>query len=236
MQLSGKARPDTQIINSLVEEGFEHIELYLTTDILDNQDDIVEQCKRSDANIANVHTPHINIDSDTTEYYKQTDQIAAALNATLVVDSNPTSTRYTPNIYPIENVRAPSVGYENDPSVSSFYLQNNHLAKGKPLVLDTAHLHMSEESYIPFIESIIAQYGVDMIPSVHLDNATRTNDGTRAINEGTVDIPTIVKCLDAYDYGGTVVLEVPHAAQGDALKYVQEIVDTCSANKYENKY
>lgn len=222
MKLAGKCEPDVDTINGLVDAGFDHIELYLTPRILDEQDAIVEQCKDSDANIATVHTPHVDIGADPTDYLHQTNRIAAELNATLVVDSNPTSTRYTPDIIPDSAIDAPSYGYENDPSVSAYYLRLNHLDQGLPLVLDTAHIHMTEPDYLAFIESLLATYDTDLLPVIHLADGTRTNDGL-PLGDGTIDLAAIVDMLYTYEYEGTVVLETPQSAQPDALEFVQSL-------------
>lgn len=224
MKLAGKCEPDAETINGLVVEGFDHIELYLNTTILDEQEDIVEQCEKSDANVVTVHTPHININTDTLDYYRQTSEIAEALDATLVLDSNPTSTRYIPNLLPDSAIDAPSHGYENDPSISSYYMRVNHLEQGLPLVLDTAHLHMSEGEYLTFIESILSTYDTDLIPAIHLADGTRTNDGV-AFGDGTIDLAAIVDFLDKYAYEGPVILETPQSAQPDALEFVKSVIE-----------
>lgn len=93
--------------------------------------------------VASVHTPHIGLHEHGLECFSITDEIARRLDARLVVDSNPIGTRYASDVFPPEEVEAPLHGYENDPSVSPYYLEVNHLSQGIPLVLDTAHLHVS---------------------------------------------------------------------------------------------
>lgn len=221
MRLAGKCEPDAERIKRLSEAGFENIELYLDTTILDNQDDIIQQCRDSDVTVATVHTPHLDFNSTEVEYYKMADEIAAELDATLVLDSWPISTISLPNLMPESDINAPRHGYENNPSISSYYMRVNHLEQDLPLILDTAHLHMSESSYVPFLENILATYTVEQIPAIHLADGKRTVDGL-PYGQGTIDIETIVMLLERYNYDGPVVLETTQTHQPDALKRVRE--------------
>lgn len=221
MKFAGKCEPDKEKINEFVEQGFDYFELYLNTTILDDNsvEEIVDVCKESDGEIVTVHTPHLNIDEEGTEYIHKTDDIAYELDATVIMDSNPLSTLYMPTVTPQKNIKS-DVGYENDPSVSEFYLRVNHIGKGLPLVLDTAHLHMSEGEYLSFVEELISTHS-DKVPAIHLAEGTRTNDGT-PFNEGTVPLEEIVRMIYMYEYEGPVILETPQSSQIDALELVKE--------------
>jgi|AntRauMinimDraft_4_1070384.scaffolds.fasta_scaffold01146_6 sugar phosphate isomerase/epimerase len=222
MNISGKRDPTK--LNELKNDGFDSAELYITKEMLDTLD-IIELCKNSDVNISSVHTPHIDIGkSKNIEYYKKSDIIANKLDATLILHSNPTSTLLLSRIYPPENVVSNKYGYENIPDVSSYFMKNYLLNQKYPLVLDTAHLHIAEENYLPFIESILTQYDSNMIPTIHLADGTRKNDGI-GFGEGTVDLENILKIIDNCDYNGSVVLEAPVDAQPDALSFVKNVLD-----------
>lgn len=223
MKLAGKIRPDIDMINEFVANGFTNFELHLKTNTIDNlgTEQIIENCKQSDGVFTTVHTPHTNDKQSAKKYIRKTDEIASALKSTLVMDSNPTSTRYLPNIYPKNEISAPSYGYENDPSVSSYYIKNYHLPNNYPLILDTAHLHMSESDIQPIIEELLSTHTVEEIPAIHLADGTTQNDGI-AYGKGTIDIKNTIDLIDKYNYSGPVVLEKPKETQKDALTLVEE--------------
>lgn len=223
--IAGKCEPDIDSVEKLHNEGFENFELYLNTDILDNNtvNSIVSTCKSAPGSFVNVHTPHININEPNCKsYFKQTDEIANKLDSTFVFDSNPTSTRYAPTLYPTNDIQSSSYGYENDPSISSYYLELTHLSQGLPLVLDTAHLHMSEPEYLPFIEKLLENYQ-SLIPAIHLADGIRTKDGL-PFGEGSVPLKRIINLLETHDYSGNVVLETSQKTQPEALQFVKETI------------
>lgn len=224
LKLAGKVEPDTEKLNEFSDYGFNHFELYLSTSILDEMsvEEIVTNCKKADPNIATVHTPHVSTEKSSKKYFKKTDEIAEALDAVLVFDSNPTSTRYAPDIFPSNAITAPTHGYENDPGTSEYYLKNFHLQNDLPLVLDTAHLHMSESTILPFVEELLSACETEQLPVVHLADGTIQNDGV-AFGDGSVDIASVVNLLETYDYEGVVVLEVPQSAQAEALETVKDL-------------
>lgn len=222
MKLTGKVEPDRDTINEFVDYGYDYFELYLDTEILDNHtvDEIVEECELSNGEIATVHTPHIGVDTPSTPYYDMTDEIANRLDAVFVLDSNPISTEGMARVLPEEKISADEFGYENDPSVSKYYIKNFQLSKDYPIVFDTAHMHMSEEVYLPFLEYLLQNLTVEELPAIHLADGVRNNDGL-PFGDGTVDIEKIVNLLDTYDYEGPVVLETYQEHQKDALDIVQ---------------
>lgn len=227
MNIAGKIEPEKEKLDEWHATGFDAVELFLTTAMLDSRGvtDILETCEAAPIEIASVHTPHVAFDdADTSQYVDATDTLAAELDASLVIDMNPTSTRYTPSLFPPDQLDAPRLGYENDPGVSPYYLRVNHLDQGYPLVLDTAHLHMSSDSYQSFIEDIADSSAESMLPVIHLADGTRVNDGL-PFGDGTVDLEQIAQTLAEKEYPGTVVLETPVHAQHDALDDVQRWLD-----------
>ncbi|MFB6180695.1 MAG: sugar phosphate isomerase/epimerase family protein [Candidatus Nanohalobium sp.] len=226
MKIAGKLPPEKKKFEKLYNEGFDHFELYLTETQLENNsaDEIIEVCQDSAGQIVSVHTPHIEADTDPRPYFRQADEIAAKLSAVLIFDSNPIGTRYAPKVYPSSDAVAETVGYENDPSVSKYYLRNFHLSNEHSLVLDTAHIHMSEETYLPFIEALLQNYSVNEVPVIHLADGTRQNDGV-PLGEGTVNIKAIVDLLETYEYSGPVVLEVMPSKQPEALQKIHSFID-----------
>jgi sugar phosphate isomerase/epimerase len=223
--IAGKCEPDKEAFSNLYESGFTNFELYLNTTILDSLsvDEIVSECTSAPGNVVAVHTPHFNIQENGKKYLQVTDTIAAELEAAVIFDSNPTSTRYIPSVYPTSDISASVYGYENDPSISKFYLETYHLGNELPLVLDTAHLHMSERTYIPFIEQVLSVYQ-DLIPVVHLAEATRVNDGL-PYGSGSVELQRIVEILDTYNYSGIVTIETSQETQPEGLQFVKDVLD-----------
>ena len=218
LTIAGKCEPETEQLDRLEKAGFTAVELYTSTEMLDNRSvrDIIDTCTTHSLDIVSVHTPHLDINNDRTDYFSITDTIATKLQSTLVLDAYPLSIYATRNLYPPETISAENYGYENDPSVSKFYIRANHLPD-YPLILDTAHLHMSEESYIPFIEELIANYS-ERIPVIHLAEGTRKDDG-KPFEQGTVELKRIIRLLDRYNYSNPVVLETPKKDQSEALEF-----------------
>lgn len=221
-KIAGKCEPKIDSFTILEDAGFTNFELYLNTTILDNRsiEDIVSVCNSIDSTIVTVHTPHISLTEGCKEYYEKTDEIASQLNAVLVFDSNPTSTRYGPQTYSI-NKSSAEIGYENDPGISAYYLQNYHLNNGYKLVLDTAHLHMSETDWSSIFETLLSSYQ-EQIPAIHLADGTKNRDGV-AFGKGTVPIKEIVNLLDLYEYTGIVVLETAQEDQPKALNFIKNL-------------
>lgn len=225
MKVAGKSDPWS--LDEVYQEGFEHVELYLNTKILNSNsiNEIVQLCKNADVNIASVHTPHISLeDEKQIQYFEKTDEIASLLNAVLVLDSNPTSTRYLMNFMPVSSIDSETFGYENDPSVSEYYTKNYHLEKGYPLVYDTAHMHMSERDQIEMLEYLLQTQKTEMLPAIHMADGTLHNDGV-AFGEGSINLSKSVDLLHTYDYQGVVVLETPREAQQEALEFFNDVTN-----------
>jgi sugar phosphate isomerase/epimerase len=223
MKLASKVEPRSDRLKEAYQKGFEHTELYLTTEMLDKRDDIVDVCKRSRINIASVHTPHCKAEQNPLPYYRKSDRLAKELDATLVIDSAPIGMSMMRDmVLPPSEISAQSYGYENNPSDSEHYIRVNHLGKGHRLILDTAHINMTEKEYLPFIEECLSIYSAEEIPVIHLADGTLNDDGV-PLGDGTVDVPAIVNLIDKYDYGGTVVLEVMQEHQEPAREIVESL-------------
>lgn len=69
-----------------------------------------------------------------------------------------------------------SYGYENVPCASVFHLENMILEAGYNLVLDTAHLYMSEKEYFEQLAYLFLEYQ-DQIELIHLCDSTYQEDG-----------------------------------------------------------
>lgn len=221
MEFLGKVEPDVEKMNEMYSWGFDAMELYLNREILEQNSvsEIVSTCEQAEIEVEAVHTPHVDVTKPIKKYYQQTDEIANALEAILVLDSNPMSTRYMHNVYTPEEIISDQFGYENDPSVSGYYLLNYHLAEMElPLVLDTAHSHMSDENILPTVEKAIANYK-EQIPLVHLADGDILDDG-HDFGDGTVPLRKVLQILEVYDYDGFVTLETDTSAQEAALNYI----------------
>jgi len=224
MKIAGKCKPEKHLLRELYNKGYENVELYLTKRMLHTRTDIITVCENAKINIVSVHTPHMNLDVDESmKYFKQTDLIADTLDATLVLHSNPYSTFSLIDFYPPEKVESNKFAYENHPDVSSYFIENYQIERGNPLVLDTAHLHIAEESYMNFIEKILKKYTEKEIPIIHLNDGTRTKDGLN-LGEGEIKLEKIIQIIQKCNYNGYVVLEVPTKDRYDALNTVKNIL------------
>lgn len=199
-------------------EYFDSAELYLESpDVLDEYQRVLRDCRNADISIKAVHTPHIRFNQPVQPVLKKTDELAAALNAVLVLDSNPVGTRYIRKYTP----QSDTYGIENDPSVSPYYLKKSHLYNDQPLVLDTAHLHMSVEDTLGAFDELIANHTVEEIPVVHLADGSSRADGLE-YGAGDLNLDAILISLRNHEYEGLVVLEFPTHNQIEALESVHE--------------
>lgn len=221
MKYIGKCEPEPEALEHKAEIGFDSIELYLSKSILDEMsvDEILDNCHNASVSIDTVHTPHIKAQHNPLPYFELTDTIASELDAVMVLDSNPTGMRYLADVYPPEQISADTFGYENNPSDSAKYISQFHLKNGLPLILDSAHLHMSTDNTEQVFENLLEQYP-DQITGIHLADGTQQDDGWK-FGTGTIDIARLVEVIEAYEYDGPVVLETSQDVQEDALQFVQ---------------
>lgn len=210
MRLIGKCPPKLDSLTAAADRGFNAVELYLTPEHIDSFEETLETVREAPVDIASIHTPHVI--PDESFYFTKTDELAQAVDATLVVHS-----QYLHHTH-IEELEAmhfdARYGYENIPGASKFHLENAILERGFKLILDTAHLYIAEQEYQAAFEFLLKQYD-SAIPLIHLNDATAVQDGL-PFGEGEIDLEETVTILDNY-YSGTVVLEVMPEYQTDAL-------------------
>lgn len=211
MRLIGKCPPTPDSLTAADDRGFDAVELYLTTDHIDNYEETLDIVSEAPVDVASVHTPHVT--PDRRDYFEKTDSLARALDATLVVHSQYLHHTHIEELEAME-FGAP-YGYENIPGASRFHLENAVLKQGFDLVLDTAHLYMAEHEYHRSFELLLRRYGSN-VPVVHLNDATTVQDGL-PFGEGEIDLERTVTTLNNY-YNGTVVLEVMPEHQAAALR------------------
>ncbi|MBV0925066.1 sugar phosphate isomerase/epimerase [Halomicroarcula limicola] len=215
MHLLGKCPPDPAELASAAERGFESVELHLRSEHLEDVAATAETVGRSPVDAAAVHTLHARPDEE--RPFRRSDELARRLDALLVVHSQYALHTHVDD-FEAYDFAAPH-GYENNPGASAFHLENLLLARGHSLVLDTAHLYLSEADYEGALSTLLRDHG-DRIPLIHLNDATRTEDGL-AFGDGEMDLERTARLLDE-NYDGPVVLEVMPDAQADARRAVTE--------------
>lgn len=208
--LAGKCRPEAKALDELREVGFDTIELQLLPEHLDAFDRSLAAAKRSDLDVASVHTPHVSLEE--TECFSLADAFADELDARLVVHSQYVQHVHIPDLETLGFDA--EYAYENNPGSSSYHLEHAILGRGHDLVLDTAHLYTAERGYLSALETLLRNHADD-IPVVHLSDSTPRRDGL-PFGDGDVDLHRTSRVLKRF-YDGLLVLEVhPPAAQAAA--------------------
>lgn len=212
MKVAGKCPPETAELQEAAEKGFEHVELYLEKQHLEEIDEAVERCRGSDLEVVSVHTPHVGLDES--EYFLKADQLAERLEAYLVFHSQHLLHVCIPEI---EELSLESeYGYENNPGISRHHLDESILSQGHELVLDTAHLYMATSNFQTVLRDVLDERH-DHIGVIHLCDSTDLKDGL-CFGEGEIDMAAAMEAINQSRYDGIVVLEVMPGCQQNALE------------------
>lgn len=216
MIVAGKCPPTVDELQAASERGFDAVELHLTTENLDAMEETTAACRDAPVEIVSVHTPHVDLTQ--LEYVQRANDLADALDATLVVHSTKIPLSNVGVLNRID-ITVPH-GFENSTGHSVHFLRNVLFDEGRSLVLDTAHLYTAEADFFPALEHLLSEYG-DSIPVVHCCDGTKTTDGL-AFGTGTMDMERVISVLDE-NYDGIVVLEVMPDEQADAREMVLDV-------------
>lgn len=224
MEVLGKCKPKKNILEELYSMGYDYVELYLTTELLEDTEQLIKTCKNASISVESVHSPHTNmgVTTTTTEQFQKADKLATELDATYLLHSNPFSTFSLIEFYSPTDITSDSFCYENHPDVSRYMLENYLLGQGYPIALDIAHLYIAEENYLKIFEEFLHEYSSAEIPILHLADGTRIDDGLY-FGEGEIDIETVFEIV-AESYNGKVVLEIPTSDRSKALQYSSQFL------------
>lgn len=217
MDLVGKCPPDPDSLAAAADRGFDSVELHLRPADLDDVAATAAAVEASPVDAATVHTLHARPDDG--RPFRRSDALAARLDAYLVVHSQYAQHTHV-DVLAGYDFEAPH-GYENNPGATPFHLRNLLLNRGHDLVLDTAHLFMSQPDYLDGLRGLLGADG-DRIRVVHFNDATPTEDGL-PVGDGELPLERTARLLSAH-FDGCVVLEVMPDRQADALRQVREWV------------
>jgi sugar phosphate isomerase/epimerase len=217
MRLAGKCPPEPGELEEVSERGFDHVELMLREEHLDRFDESLEAAEDADLDVASIHTPHVALDG--LEYFRKADELAAELDAFLVVHSQYMHHVHIDRIEQQMDFQA-DYGYENNPGASGHHLRNMILEPGHGLALDTAHLFMAEENYLEELESLLDSY-TERVGVIHLCDANPTEDGL-GFGEGDMDMERVCQVIDGSGFDGVLVFEVMPGHQESALERWKE--------------
>ncbi|WP_058996926.1 sugar phosphate isomerase/epimerase [Haloarcula sp. CBA1127] len=215
MNLVGKCPPTPAKLDAAADRGFDSVELHLRPSDLGDVPATAATVEASPVSATSVHTLHARPDDP--DPFRQSDALAQRLDAYLVVHSQYAQHTHTTQLDSYD-FTAPC-GYENNPGASQFSLANLLLDRGHDLVLDTAHLFMSEPAYLESLTTLLRDYG-DQIQVVHFTDSTVLTDGL-AFGDGDIPLERTAGVLDTH-FDGAVVLEVMPDDQADARRRVLE--------------
>lgn len=220
LTLCGKCPPNSAELSTIADYGFENVELYLTTDHLDDFEETVNTCQAADVNIAVVHTPHVMVDE--TEYLVGTNDLARRLDAdAIVAHSGVIEPKNADQVDAAVDWCRPT-GYESNPGHSWEYIKNAFLDRGFDFTFDLAHVYIGEqEDFDEVFDRLVNSYGSERVPIVHVCDTTLLEDGL-AFGEGVLDLPQYIQDLKE-NYEGIVTLEVLPRDQDEALSRWQEV-------------
>lgn len=211
MTITGKCPPEPGALATVDEYGFDAVELYLEKGHLEPVAEAIETVEASNVDVVSVHTPHVPLAEK--EYLLKTDELAGALNASIVFHSRYLNHVDTPQLEELDLSAA--YGYENKTGVSVRHLEHMVLKPGHDLVLDVAHLFMAEADYLKALEYLLTEYD-NQIGLMHLCDSTPVQDGL-CFGAGDIDLQATVEVIER-TFDGTVVLEVMPTDQRAALE------------------
>lgn len=209
--IAGKCPPEPGVLATVNEYGFDTVELYLEKQHLEPIAEAIETVEASNLNVVSVHTPHIPLAEK--EYLLKTDELARALDASIVFHSRYLNHVDTPQLEELDLSAA--YGYENKTGVSVRHLEHMVLKPGHDLVLDVAHLFMAEADYLEALKYLLTEYNAQ-IELMHLCDSTPVQDGL-PFGAGDIDLRAAVEVIERI-FDGTVVLEVMPTDQRAALE------------------
>ena len=217
MILAGKCPPEKDEIEFIEEKtDFENIELYIERKHLENYEKTVGNLKASGLNVVSVHTPHVPLSEE--EYFHKADELAQEFDAFLVFHTNKAMLS---EIEDMEDLDLKSdLGYENNPGDSYRFLKSMILDQDRDMVLDTAHIFMSDKNYLETIGEMLSEYS-DQIPLIHICDSTLEEDGV-GFGEGVMDMEKVSKTISDSEFDGILVFEVMPEFQQDALEKWRE--------------
>lgn len=215
MDLIAKGSP------SQLGEDYVGFELYLSEDMYKNNnvEEIID--KIGNNNIEVVHTPHVGY-----EEYEEClifcNELASNLDASIVCHSSYIRTLMV-NEFVDFDVLDVEYGFENHCGLSVPQIESTIFDEGHNLVLDVAHLFVTNDGlYKRNLAYLLHEYP-DKISSMHLCDSTPNNDGL-PIGKGDMDIEHTVESILRSNYNGYVVVEVPVKDRKESIKKVQSIV------------
>lgn len=213
MIIAGKCPPEKKELEAAKERGFENVELYLERTHLDNFEKTLENCREAKVEVVSIHTPHVSIEEP--EYFNKTGELAEELNAKLVFHSSHLHHVNIPELEEKTDIDA-VYGYENNPGISTFAIENLILDRGHQLVLDTAHLFIGEEEFQSAFKHLLDNHS-EKIEVMHLCDSTKTVDGL-GFGKGEIDLKATCQKINNSDFNGILVLEVMPAHQEAAIQ------------------
>ena len=220
MIISGKCPPNANELKHASESGFENVELYLTTEHLDEFQHTVDVCTDAEVNITSVHTPHVWRHQH--KYFRLSNKLADHFNAVLVVHSSAVGLIDLNSVTDTVDFTV-THGFENGNGDSELYIQNHVFQQGRKFILDTAHLYtgVGKEDFYTVFEDLITTHR-DSIPLIHLCDSTELREGL-PFGDGEMDLERVIQLLDQ-EYEGIVVLEVMPEFQAAALEKLQKTI------------
>lgn len=215
MNVVGKSPPTPDELQNASDIGFDGIELYLTTEHLDDYGETLRTCQKAPVDVVSVHTPHITIEE--LQYWEEADQLAHQVGADVVCAHS----SYI-NVGDVQRVNSDvqfrvKHGFENGTEVPLTDIRRHILDNGLEVTLDIAHLHRSvgADRYRNAIEELIVEHGDD-IPIVHFTDATADADNL-PLGAGDLDLEWTGQLLKD-QYQGVIVLEVMPEHQSAAFQ------------------
>lgn len=216
MIIAGKCPPEKEELQDAYERGFDKVELYLEKHHLNDLEERVELIRESKVEVVSVHTPHVSLKEK--RYFIKTDELAQKLDACIVFHSQYLHHTHIPELEKLD-INS-NYGYENNPGVSRYALENLILGRGHNIVLDTAHLYIAEKDFQSSLEKLLTERH-RQIKVIHLCDSSKTNDGL-PFGEGDIDMGKTCKKINDSSFDGIVVLEVMPEYQETALEKWRE--------------
>lgn len=220
MKLCGKSSPENL---SERKDEFDSFEIYLKEDdVFDDFRETMKALRDNESIVDILHTPHVKTYKRFEKAVQKCDQMAQEFDSRIVCHSS--YIRWImANTEMDFNVKS-KYGLENYIGLSLRGIERSILKKHN-MVLDTAHLFLTNPGLYDRNLSYILQNHSEKISSVHLCDSTKDTDGLN-IGDGIMDMEWTIQTIADSDYNDLITVEVPVNEQKESKKKILEILNS----------
>jgi sugar phosphate isomerase/epimerase len=198
---------------------FDGYELYLVEEDLFNNLDLLKS--KLSSKVETIHTPHVGYD----KYQRAIelcDELAQEFNASIVCHSSYIRPLMANNEFDFSVIES-EYGIENHWGLSIPQIERSIFEKGHNLVLDVAHLYVTNPGlYKRNLSYLLFEYP-DKISNIHFCDSTTEEDGLH-IGEGEMSLKDTLEKIVKSEYDNDMVVEVPVEGRVESVRKTYEML------------